>query len=97
MEQQKKRTKIAQLKYEHKVAESSRGDAAMKVVSRHKQLNSRAKKRASSSISDVQVDGPAFTPVNKHTAMTSGISGEMPGVEECFRCIAPCIPTFIFH
>ena len=71
MEQQKKRTRIAQQKYEHKVAESSKGDAAIKAVSKHKESESKAKKRASASITDVT--GPEFSAANKHTAMNSDI------------------------
>ena len=51
VEQQKKRTRIAQQKYEHKVAENSKGDAAIKAVSKQKELDSKAKKRASTSMS----------------------------------------------
>ena len=36
VEQQKKRTKTAQLKYEHKVAETSKGGDAIRAVQQHK-------------------------------------------------------------
>ena len=95
MEQQKKRINTAQQKYEQKVAESLKGDAAIKAVSKHKESVSKAKKRASASITDMT--GPEFCAANKHTAMNSDIGGEMSGVESCFRCAAPCRPYISLH
>ena len=92
LEQQKKRTKTAQLKYEHKVAETSKGGDAIRAVQQHKRLEAKAVNRAEQSITDLT--GPEFTAANKHTAMTSDIGGEMVGVEACFRYVAPCSPIF---